>query len=227
MALVSMRASLAQLAPGLVLDRKVGVRALVAALLSVVLLGVASPASAQEAAAAASAPAPVLTDDQLFKKYVISTVGPPGMIGAAAAAGYEQYENYPRAWQPTAAGYAKRWASAYAAGAIGNSTKYAVAHALHQDPSFAKCRCSGFNARMRHAVLSVFTARQRGGREVFSVATVTGLAAEHAIPAALWFPREDRWKEGAGLAGVGIAAKIGISIFREFVGRPKVVFEKP
>jgi len=202
------------------------VRALVAALLSSVLLGVSSQASAQEASASATAPASVLTDDQLFKKYVISTVGPPGVLGAAAAAGYEQYENYPQAWRPTAGGYAKRWASAYAAGAIGNSTKYAVAHVLHQDPSFARCRCAGFNARMRHAILSVFTARKRSGREVFSLATVSGLAAEHAIPAALWFPREDRWKEGAGLVGVGVAAKIGINIFHEFVGRPKVVFEK-
>lgn len=201
-------------------------RAFVAALLSGVLLGVTPHAAAQEASAPSPTPAPVLTDDQLFKKYVISTVGPPGIIGAAAAAGYEQYENYPKAWQPTTAGFGKRWASAYAAGAIGNSTKYAVAHALHQDPSFARCRCTGFNARMRHAVFSVFTARKRGGREVFSLATVAGLSAEHAVPAALWFPREDRWKEGAGLAGVSLAAKIGINIFHEFIGRPKVVFEK-
>lgn len=171
-------------------------------------------------------PTPVLDDDQLFKKYVVSTVGPGGMIGAAAAAGYEQYENYPEAWRQTTAGYVKRWASAYAAGAIGNSTKYAVAHALHQDPSFTTCRCTGFNGRMRHAILSVFTARTRSGREVFSLATMAGLTAEHAVPAALWFPREAKWKEGAGLVGVSLASKIGINIFHEFFGHPKITFQK-
>lgn len=189
------------------------------------LLGSPYVAAAQPTSDAA-APAPVLNDDQLFKKYVLSTVGPGGMIGAAAAAGYEQYENYPEAWRPTTSGYVKRWASAYAAGAIGNSTKYAVAHALHQDPSFARCRCTGFKARMRHAVTSVFTARTHSGREVFSLATVTGLTAEHAVPAALWFPREEKWKEGAGLVGVGIATKIGLNIFHEFVGRPKITFQR-
>jgi hypothetical protein len=190
-----------------------------------VLIGFPQRAAAQEKTAVPP-PTPVLNDDQLFRKYVVSTVGPPGLIGAAAAAGYEQYENYPEAWHPTTSGYVKRWASAYAAGVIGNSTKYAVAHALHQDPSFARCRCTGVNRRMRHAVTSVFTARRRNGREVFSLATVAGLTAEHAIPAALWFPREDRWKEGAGLAAVGIATKIGINVFHEFFGRPKVTFER-
>jgi hypothetical protein len=171
-------------------------------------------------------PAPVLNDEQLFKKYVLSTVGPPGLIGAAAAAGYEQYENYPDEWRRSTSGYAKRWASAYAAGAIGNTTKYAVARALHQDPSFARCRCRGVNARMRHAVASVFTARTRTGRDVWSPATIAGLTAEHVIPAALWFPRDKLWQEGVGLVGVSVATKIGINIFHEFFGHPKIVFVK-
>jgi hypothetical protein len=182
-------------------------------------------AAAQDTVAAAK-PVPVLNDDQLFHKYVVSTVGPSGLIGAAAAAGWEQYQNYPDEWGRGTSGYAKRWASAYAAGAIGNTTKYAFAHALHQDPSFTPCRCRGFNARMRHAVTSVFTARTRSGRDVFSPATVAGLAAEHMIPAALWFPRDKLWQEGVGLAAVGIATKIGVNIFHEFAGHPKIVFVK-
>lgn len=171
------------------------------------------------------APAPVLTDNQLFKRYVLSTVGPPGLIGAAVAAGYEQHENYPEQWGQGAPGYAKRWASAYAAGALGNSTKYAVARALHQDPSFVRCQCRGINRRMRHAVTSVFTARTRRGQRVFSPATVSGYTAEHVIPAMLWFPREHRWKEGVGLLGVGIASKMAFNVFHEFFGRPKVVLK--
>lgn len=171
-------------------------------------------------------PPPVLNDDQLFRKYVVSTVGPSGLIGASAAAAYEQVTNYPQDWDKTAAGYAKRWGSAYAAGVIGNSTKYAVAHALHHDPSFVRCRCSGFNARLKHAVVSVFTARTRTGREVFSPATVAGFAAEHVVPATLWFPQKDRWHEGAGLLGVSIGSKVAINIFHEFFGSPRIVIGK-
>jgi hypothetical protein len=181
-------------------------------------------ASAQDAAPAK--PAAVLTDDQMFHKYVVSTVGPPGLMGAAAAAAYEQYENYPAEWRQTSAGYAKRFASAYAAGAIGNSTKYAIAHFMHQDPSFARCRCTGFHRRMGHAVTSVFTARTRNSREVFSPATVGGYAAEHMIPAALWFPRNRFRTEGFALLGASIGSKIAVNTFREFIGRPKIVFQK-
>ena len=171
-------------------------------------------------------PTPVLNDDQLFRKYVVSTVGPSGIIGAAAAAGWEQYQNYPDEWGRGTSGYAKRWGSAYAAGAIGNTTKYVVAHALHQDPSFSPCGCRGFNRRMRHAVTSVFTARTRRGREVFSPATIAGLTAEHAIPAALWFPRDKLWQEGVGLVAVGLGTKIGINIFHEFFGHPTIAIAR-
>src|SRR5690348_18158623 len=104
-------------------------------------------AAAQDAPPAA--PIAVLTDDQMFHKYVVSTVGPPGLMGTAAAATYQQYENYPEEWRQTSVGYTKRFASAYAAGAIGNSTKYAIAHFMHQDPWFARCRCTGFHRHMK------------------------------------------------------------------------------
>ena len=188
------------------------------------LVGAPFRASAQDTAI--TKPAPVLTDDQMFHKYVVSTVGPPGLIGAAAAAGYEQYENYPAEWHQTAGGYAKRFASAYAAGAIGNSTKYAIAHVMHQDPSFARCRCTGFNRRMLHAVTSLFTARTASGREVFSPATLGGFAAEHMIPAALWFPPNRFRTEGIALVGASIGSKIGVNILHEFVGKPKIVITK-
>jgi hypothetical protein len=198
-------------------------RAIAVGLLMCGLAGVPTAALAQEKPATAPA---LLNDDQLFKKYVQSTVGPGGLIGAAAAAGYEQYENYPEQWGRSGSGYAKRWASAYAAGVLGNSTKYAVARALHQDPSFVRCRCTGFNNRVRHAVVSVFTARSRSGREVFSPATVAGYAAEHVIPAAVWFPREQRLKEGVGLLAVGLSSKMAINLFHEFFGHPKVVLKR-
>ena len=188
------------------------------------LVGAPFTASAQDTAP--SKPAPVLTADQMFHKYVVSTVGPPGLIGAAAAAGYEQYENYPEEWHQTTTGFARRFASAYAAGAIGNSTKYAIAHFMHQDPSFTRCRCKGFNRRMLHAVTSLFTARTRSGREVFSPATIGGYAAEHMIPAALWFPPNRFRTEGVALVAASIGSKIGVNILHEFIGKPKIVITK-
>ncbi len=180
----------------------------------------AGPAAAQDGPP--PKPAPILNDDQLFRKYVVSTVGPPGLIGAAVVAGFAQWQHYPDEWGGGASGYGKRWASAYAASAIGNTTKYAVAHFMHQDPSFARCRCTGVKARILHAVKAPFLARTRAGREVFSAATVAGYAAQHMVPAVTWYPRGRVWSEGIGLTAAGIASKMGVNIVREFVNLPKV-----
>jgi hypothetical protein len=185
----------------------------------VLLLGNAGAVLGQETPP--SRPAPVLADEQLLRKYVVATLGPEGLIGAAAAAGYQQYQNYPDEWQRSAPGYMKRWASAYAAGAIGNTTKYAISHWMDQDPSFVRCTCTGFNARMKHAVFFIFRARTRDGREVFSPASLAGYTAEHMVPAALWFPRRHFWTEGVGLAAASIGSKVAINIFREFFGKPR------
>jgi hypothetical protein len=79
---------------------------------------------------------------------------------------------------------------------------------------------------MLHAVTSVFTARTRTGREVFSPATIGGYAAEHMIPAALWFPPNRFRTEGIGLLGASIGSKIGVNILREFIGKPKIIVVK-
>ena len=165
--------------------------------------------------------APVLSDEQLLRKYVWSTLAVPGAVGAAIVGGVEQWQHDPPHWGGGVSGYSKRWASAYAAAAIGNTTKYTVAHFMHQDPSFARCECAGVGPRLRHALTSPFRARTRAGRYVFSLATVAGQAAEHVVPASTWYP-DRSVKDGVILGLTGVAAKMGVNVFREFVSVPRL-----
>ena len=169
---------------------------------------------------ASSAPPPVLNDGQLLQKYVWSTLGPQGAVGAAFVGGVEEWRRYPPEWGHGVSGYAKRWASAYGAAAIGNTTKYAVAHFMHQDPSFTRCTCKGVGPRLRHALTAPFTARNRRGRRVFSLATVAGQANEHLIPASTWYPDGRIMRDGVILAVAGVASKMGVNVVREFVSLP-------
>ena len=162
-------------------------------------------------------PTPVLNDDQLLRKYVWSTLGVDGMVHATLVSGFDHYRGQPETWGTELNGYGKRWLSEFGASAIGSTTKYAVAHFEHQDPSFARCTCTGFGPRLRHAVTSPFYARRRDGRRVFSLATVAGLTAENVIPAATWYPAPRGTRDGLWHAGAGVAAKMGIDVFREFV----------
>jgi hypothetical protein len=165
-------------------------------------------------------PPPVLNDQQLLRKYVWSTLGPPGAIGAAFVGGFDQWRGYPPEWGGGMSGYSKRWASEYAAAAIGNTTKYGVARLMHQDPSFTRCQCTGFGPRLRHTLKSPFVARTRGGRQVFSVATVAAQVAEHVIPASVWYPEGRVMSDGVALAVVGVVSKMGVNLIREFVALP-------
>jgi hypothetical protein len=167
-------------------------------------------------------PPPVLNDDQLLKKYVWASIGPPGIFGSAATASVEQWQHYPEQWGKGWQGFSKRWASEYAAGAIGDTTKYAIAHWTHQDPSFARCECRGFGPRLRHALKSPFMARTQDRRYVFSIATVAAQATEHVIPTAIWYPEHAGVRDGLLLAAAGVGAKMGVDVAREFFKFPRL-----
>jgi hypothetical protein len=180
-----------------------------------VLMLAAAPCFAQ-----AESPAeekPPLNKHELLKKYVWSTLGPAGAFHATITSGLEQWRGAPPAWSTSAEGYAARWASEYAASAIGGTTKYAVARVLHQDPSFVRCSCTGRWPRLRHAVASPFKARTADGSWVFTPATVAGLAAQNVIPAATWYPAPRGVRDGAAHATSGILSKMAVDVFREFV----------
>jgi hypothetical protein len=188
------------------------------ALVYAVLAGSAN-AFAQEPSL--EAPPPVADPHTLFRKYVLSTLGPAGAIHAALSGSLDQWLDAPPEWGDGATGYAKRWASEFAGSAIGDTTKYAVARLFHHDPSFVRCECSGFGPRLRHAVSSPFMARRRNGRQGLSPATGAGLLAAEVVPASVWYPGPHSTREGLKRVAVDLVGKIGVDVLREFVHRPR------
>ena len=63
-------------------------------------------------------------------------------------------------------------------------------------------------------------ARTRDGRRVFSFATVAGQAAEHVVPASMWYPAGRIISDGVVLGLAGVVAKMGVNVTREFVSMP-------
>lgn len=165
---------------------------------------------------------PVAGKHELFHKYVENSLGAEGMLGAALDAGLAQWRKAPAEWDNGVKGYAQRWASAYAQSTIGDTTKYAVARLLHQDPSFHRCECTGFGPRLAHAMSSPFKARNRDGEWVWSPAIGAGVVAAHVIPAATWYPSDHGARDGLERAGTALLSKIGVRLFREFVHIPKI-----
>jgi len=149
-------------------------------------------------------------------------LGPEGVFSAALSAAFDQLRNSPNDWGGGSVGYSKRWASDYAESAIGDTTKYAVARLLHQDPSYQRCQCTGFGPRLGHAVSSVFKARNREGEWVLSPAVAAGIVTSNVIPAATWYPYDHGVHDGLKHAGTSLGSKIGVRVFREFIHIPKI-----
>ncbi|HZR23964.1 MAG TPA: hypothetical protein VFA59_10280 [Vicinamibacterales bacterium] len=160
---------------------------------------------------------PPLNDHELLKKYVWTTLGPGGAIHATVTATLEEWRGSPEAWSQVEGGYARRWVSEYAASAIGSTTKYAFARALHQDPSFVRCNCTGWKPRLGHSLVSPFKARTRNGKWVFSPATIAGLTAQNVVPAATWYPEPRGVRDGVAHAASGVLSKMAVDVLREFI----------
>ena len=186
---------------------------------AVALLVFAAAGFAQDTPVAGPTPKPVATDSQMLHKYVWSTIGFDGALGATMASGLDQWKASPPEWSMDAKGYARRWVSDYAESAIGDGAKYAVAHFFQQDPSFYPCECTGFGRRLHHAVDSPFMARKPDGTRVPSAASVAGFLTGHVVSAATWYPAPLGTRDGLKHAGMSLVTKIAIDVFKEF--RPR------
>lgn len=192
------------------------------------VMGAAVASFAQEPAMVIPPPAdaptiigvpPVATKRQLLQKYVWSTLGVDGAIHATLTSGFDQWRDNPPTWSPEGTGYSRRWTSEYAESAIGDTAKYSVARIFHHDPGFARCECTGFRRRLRHALDSPFMARKRDGTRVLSGASLAGVLAGRLVSSTTWYPVPGGARNGLKHAGISLATKMGVDVFKEF--RPR------
>ena len=184
-----------------------------------VLFAVACPALPCFAQEPVLEPKPVATDHEMRHKYIWSTLGFDGALSATISASLDQWKGSPPEWSMDAAGFTRRWVSEYAEAAIGDGAKYAVASVFHQDPSFYPCACTGFGRRLHHAVDSPFMARKRDGTRVLSAASLAGVLTGHVVSATTWYPAPLGARDGLKHAGMSLATKIAVDVFKEF--RPR------
>jgi hypothetical protein len=158
----------------------------------------------------------VLTRRQQAQQYLLNMVGPTPILSEAAGAGISQWRGTPEAWGQGADGYAKRFGSNVAYNAIRQTVSYGLSVPFGEDNRYFASRSTRVLPRLRHALISPFTARHADGRTTFSVSGTSGVIAASAI-SSTWGP--STWK-GAGIArnaGLSFASTAGFSVVREFL----------
>jgi hypothetical protein len=180
------------------------------------------PVAPEEEAQPAAAALP--SDDARLHDYLSSAFGPAAAVNAAVSSGIQQWRGVPAKWGRGGGAFLERFASGYGEHTIAESATYGLSSLLSQETWFQPCACSGTPSRLRHAVASPFTARNRERKTVLSPVRLLGLLVGHVVAAAMWYPGRHGVRAELRGGSVGVAGLIGTDLAQEFVRRPAWLF---
>ncbi len=151
------------------------------------------------------------------RNYFFDAFGPYPIVGAAIAGGINQIQNTPPEWKQGAGGYSKRFGSDLGIAAVTTTTRYALSEALREDTLYYRCQCSGVLPRLKHAVISTFTAR-RGvdGHRVFSFPDLVAPYAGTMTAVYGWYPGRYDYKDAFRMGTYSLLGYVGANISLEF-----------
>ena len=157
------------------------------------------------------------TEKTKIKNYLFDAFGPYPATGAAFAGGIGQAYNTPPEWKQGAAGYTKRFGSAFGIAATSTSTRYGLAEALREDTLYYRCECKGLFPRLHHAVISTLTARRgQDGHSVFSFPALIAPYAGSMTAVYAWYPGRYNGKDAFRMGNYTMLGYVGANVALEF-----------
>jgi hypothetical protein len=158
------------------------------------------------------------TETIKIHNYLFDAFGPFPIVGAAIAGGINQAYNTPPEWGQGAGGYGKRFGSDFGIAAVTTTTRYALSEALREDTLYYRCECKGVFPRLKHAVISTFTARRGSdGHRVFSFPDLVSPYAGTMTAVYGWYPGRYDYKDGFRMGNYSLLGYVGANIGLEFI----------
>jgi hypothetical protein len=158
------------------------------------------------------------TQKTKLRNYAFDAFGPYPIVGAALAAGINQWQKTPPDWQQGAEGYGKRFASDFGIAAVTTTTRYALAQAFREDTLYYRCECKGVFPRLGHAVISTFTARRgEDGHRVFSFPALVAPYAGTMTAVYAWYPGRYEAADALRMGNYSLLGYVGGNIALEFL----------
>jgi hypothetical protein len=160
-----------------------------------------------------------LTASERWRLYFLGAYGPEAILRAAAGAGISQWNDTPKEWKQGSEAFGERFGNSLAKHVIRKTLESGTAAALHEDNRYFRSLDTGFWKRTKHAVGSVFVARNEAGREHFAYSRF-GSAVASSFISREWQPRSENSSGDAAMSfGITMAIDVGWNVFKEF--RPK------
>lgn len=151
------------------------------------------------------------------KRYVNSVVGPFALGRTVATAGISTWRNSPEEWGDRWEGFGRRVASNFVKNVIKQTTIYGLDEALRYDSQYYRSKNKSVAARMRNALISPVTARDRNGKRVVGVPRLVGTYTSNIVAYETWYPARYDWKDGVKSGTISLGFNAAFNLFKEFV----------
>lgn len=157
-----------------------------------------------------------LTESERLRRYFMSAFGPGAILRASVGAGIAQWQNTPKEWRQGAEAYGDRFGNSLAQHVIRTTLESGAAAVLHEDNRYIRSTDSGFWKRSKHAIGSVFVARNDAGQKHFAYSRFGGAAGSSFI-SRIWQPPSTNSSGDAAVNfGLSMLTDMGWNVFREF-----------
>ena len=154
---------------------------------------------------------------QKFDMFVETSIDPVTFIGAAASAGFSQWQNDDSKWGQGAAAYGRRYAAALVDTESSNFFgQFFYPVIFRQDPRYYRKGNGTAAGRIAHALTHTFITRSDSGREMPNYSLWATTASTVAL-ANIYHPGNDQgFPPAATRVGISIAGSMGYDLLREF-----------
>jgi hypothetical protein len=152
-----------------------------------------------------------------FKRYVSDTFGPVSLAKTVVTAGWSTYRNDPEEWGGQWEGFGRRVASNMGKTVIQQTTIYGLDEALKFDSHYYRSTKRDAGSKIKNALLSTVTARNKNGKRVVGVPRLVGTFGANIIATEAWYPSRYGWKDGARDATYSLGFNAAYNLFKEFI----------
>ena len=149
-----------------------------------------------------------------YAKHIFS---PESAVRAGAGAAIDQANDTPHEWGQGAAGFGRRFGSAFGKHIVHKTIQYPVSRLLHEEFSYRRSDKTGFGARLKHAVVAtVITHKTTTGKQTVAVGEISGAVGSGLI-SRLWQPASTGTvAAGFTSGGITLGVDAGMNVVREF-----------
>ena len=149
--------------------------------------------------------------------WIRNTFGGRGVLGSALRASWSTWVNEsPEEWGQGAAGWSRRYGDSFLENTVNQTALVLLSGAMHQDPLYYHCSCSGFWPRTRHAAKLAVVSRNRSGGAVFSPPKVISPFFGPMLTRNTIYPGRFNSGDAAWSGATFLIGRVGWNIAREF-----------